>query len=317
MNNREDFSSKPLPWLHGIVPPIITPLDCDGYFDKHGMARQLQRLVDAGVHGVFVLGSTGESAYLDDDQRRAVVEVVVTELDGQVPVLVGAIDTSPNRVVALARQLTRGLEVAGLVVTAPYYGQTHPSEIDRHFRDLAAAVDMRIVAYDVPAAVHTSLHGEHLVQLAGDGVIHALKDSTGTDAQSRRLVTYPGLPDRFSVLTGSELAVDSALFGGLHGAVPGLANVDPAGYVRLFEHMRAGRFDQARSEQDRLISLYDLIGIGDRNRMGSVSAGVGAFKAAVHLLGTITNPTVASPLVPLQQEEIERIRQHLVAHGLL
>jgi 4-hydroxy-tetrahydrodipicolinate synthase len=121
----------------------------------------------------------------------------------------------------------------------------------------------------------------------------------------------------FSVLTGSEVLVDTALALGAQGAVPGLANVDPDGYVRLDRLCRTGDREGARAEQDRLCALFGLVGVGDPARMGGGSSGLGAFKAALHLRGIIDCPATAEPQVPLSPEEVERVGKYLAAAGLL
>lgn len=304
-------------WLHGIVPPIITPLKDDDTLDAASLERQIARLLEAGVHGLFVLGSTGEVAYLDDTTRQRAVEATLGFVGGQVPVLVGLIETSPARVRSAYYRLVASREVAGVVCTAPYYGQAHPVEIERHFRSVAAAVPTRIVAYNIPTAVHASLDADLLVRLAQDDVIHGLKDSSGSDTLARSIVTEATLPPEFSVLTGSELAVDTALFAGVHGAVPGLANIDPFRYVRLYDHMISGEFDKAKHVQRDLISLFSLARSVDPQRMSAASAGVGGFKVAAHLLGAISSPKVPEPMVPLNAAETAAVRAQLVDSGLL
>lgn len=158
-----------------------------------------------------------------------------------------------------------------VVVTAPFYTRTHPAEIARHFRLIAAASPVPVVAYDIPVAVHTKLPVDVVLGLAADGVLAGLKDSSGDLGAFREVVT--GARTRsditgFSVLTGSELVVDSALALGADGAVPGLANVDPHGYVRLDRLCRGGDFERARAEQERLCALFGLVGVGDPGRMG-------------------------------------------------
>ena len=302
--------------LTGVVPPVCTPLTPEGEVDVPSLLRLVDHLLGGGVDALFVLGSSSEAAYLTDRQRRLVVEAVVGHVGGQSPVLAGVIDMTTPRVLDHVESVTAAGADA-VVVTAPYYTRTHPAEIARHFRLIAAASPVPVVAYDIPVAVHTKLPAELVLELAADGTLAGLKDSSGDLAGFREVVTGARALSGFSVLTGSELLVDAALALGAHGAVPGLANVDPHGYVRLDRACRARDWDRARVEQDRLCALFHLVGAGDPARMGGSSSALGAFKAALHLRGIIDCPATAEPQVPLSPEEVRRVGKFLAAAGLL
>ncbi|MFE0258211.1 dihydrodipicolinate synthase family protein [Streptomyces sp. NPDC059010] len=305
--------------LTGVVPPVCTPLTPDREVDVPSLLRLVDHLVAGGVHGLFVLGSTSEAAYLTDRQRRIVVEAVTGHVGGRLPVLAGVIDMTTPRVLDHVREVTAAGADA-VVATAPFYARTHPAEIARHYRLIAAACPVPVVAYDLPASVHTKLPAEVILDLAAEGVLAGLKDSSGDLAGFRTVVVgarnRPDIKD-FSVLTGSELIVDAALAVGADGAVPGLANVDPAGYVRLDRLCRAGDWESARAEQERLCALFGLVGVGDPGRMGGGSSALGAFKAALQLRGVIDCAATAEPQVPLSPEEVERVGKFLAGAGLL
>ncbi|MER6342911.1 dihydrodipicolinate synthase family protein [Streptomyces sp. NPDC001595] len=305
--------------LTGVIPPVCTPLTPDREVDVGSLRRLLDHLTSAGVHGLFVLGSTSEAAYLTDRQRELVVAETVAHVGGRLPVLAGAIDmTTPRVLERVAAVAAAGADA--VVVTAPFYARTHPAEIARHYRVVAAASPVPVLAYDIPSAVHSKLPAGLVLDLAAEGVLAGLKDSSGDLAAFREVVTgartRPGITG-FSVLTGSELFVDAALALGADGAVPGLANVDPHGYVRLHRLCRAGDHARARTEQERLCALFGLVHAGDPARMGRGSSAVGAFKAALHLRGVIDCPATAEPQVPLDAAETERVSTFLAAAGLL
>ncbi|WJV48792.1 dihydrodipicolinate synthase family protein [Streptomyces flavofungini] len=305
--------------LTGVVPPVCTPLTPDNEVDVASLERLVDHLIDGGVDGLFVLGSSSEAAYLPDGQRRTVVDRVVRYVGGQLPVLAGAIDMATLRVLDHVRAAADA-GADGVVVTAPFYTRTHPAEITRHFRLVAERGALPVFAYDLPVSVHTKLDADLVLELAADGALAGLKDSSGDDGGLRRVVlgsrARAGLAS-FAVLTGSELTVDSALAMGADGVVPGLGNVDPHGYVRLYRYARAGDWERARAEQERLCALYRMVGVGDPLRMGASSAALGAFKAALHLRGIIDCPLTAAPQVPLSGAETEQVGKHLAAAGLL
>ncbi|BDZ49365.1 dihydrodipicolinate synthase family protein [Frondihabitans sucicola] len=304
--------------LSGIVPPLCTPLTPDGQVDTTSLVRLTEHLLAGGVDGLFVLGSTGEVAFLTDEQRGVVIETVVDAVGGRVPVVAGVIDTTTPRVLPHLEQAA-ALGATAAVATAPFYTRTHPAEIARHFRLLAAATPLPIVAYDIPVSVGTKLDAELVARLASDGVIRALKDSSGDDAGLRRVILSTAASDvaDFAILTGSELTVDAALSFGADGAVPGLGNVDPAGYVRLFAAAREDDWDTARAEQERLFAMFGLVTAGDPVRMGPASSALGAFKAALHLLGVIDSPRTSEPYVPLDADETRTVASFLETAGLL
>ncbi|NNG35109.1 dihydrodipicolinate synthase family protein [Nakamurella aerolata] len=306
------------PAFRGIIPPVCTPLHDDFSVDVVSLQRALEFLLDAGVDGVFVLGSTSEVAYLPDAQRRTVIETAVRQVAGRVPVLAGCIDMTTLRV-AEHIAVAQDAGADAVVVTAPFYTRTHVAEIEQHFRLLHAATGLPIFAYDIPVAVHSKLDTAMILKLAQEGVLAGLKDSSGDDSSFRYVLQ--GKKDRgldgFAVFTGSELVVDNLLSIGADGAVPGLGNVDPAGYVTIFDRVRCGDQAAANAEQDRLLRLFTIVGIGDPARIGRSSAALGAFKYGMKLRGVIDNAVLAPPQLPLTADEQVRIKAGLVEAGLL
>jgi len=302
----------------GIIPPLCTPFHDDFTVDTGSLRRAIDFQLAAGVHGVFILGSSSEVAFLPDAQRKAAIETTVDQVAGRVPVLVGCIDMTTLRVAEHVRTAeTCGADA--IVVTAPYYTRTHVAEIEEHFRLLHRMTALPIFAYDIPIAVHSKLDREMVLRLAEDGVIAGLKDSSGDDAGFRYVLLGKrdrGL-DSFAVFTGSELVVDSVLAMGADGAVPGLGNIDPSGYVAIYNHCRAGDTEAARLEQERLMRLFTITDVASPNRMGRGAAGLGSFKAAMKMRGLIDNAVLAPPQPPLNGEELVRIREKLAEAGLL
>jgi 4-hydroxy-tetrahydrodipicolinate synthase len=299
----------------GIVPPLSTPMTETFEIDTQSLQRLIEFQLGAGVQGIFVLGSTGESAFLTDRQRAVVLDVAVRTVAGQVPVLAGVIDMTTARVIEHARAAERA-GVDALVVTAPFYTRVGQAEIVEHFRLVHDACTLPLFAYDIPVAVHSKLERTTLLGMVREKLVRGVKDSSGDEANFRALVmekeTYPD----FFVLTGSELLVDSALLVGADGAVPGLANVDPAGYVRLFRAAHTGDWQTARKEQERLYRLFDIINVG-LPRMAIGSSAMGAFKTALFLRGVISTNVVGRPQLRLNDTEVARIRQALLVAQLL
>lgn len=299
--------------LKGVIPPVCTPLTPDGEVDATSLVRLVDHLLGGGVDGLFVLGSTSEVAYLTDAQRRVVLDTVTGHVGGQVPVLAGVIDMTTPRVLEHVRVAVEA-GVSGVVATAPFYTRTHPDEIRRHFRTVAARGGLPVYAYDLPVSVHTKLAADLLLGLAAEGALAGVKDSSGDDGGLRAVILGREAP--FSVLTGSEVTVDSALWMGADGVVPGLGNVDPEGYADLYRCAVRGDWEAARAQQERLVRLFEIVRVGG-TRMGGSSSGLGAFKAALHLRGVIDCPITALPQIPLNDDEVGRIGKLLAAAGLL
>lgn len=296
--------------LHGIVPPVATPYDHDGQIDPQGLRAVLRHIIDGGVHGLFVLGSTSECVFLNPAQRGLVIETAVREAAGRVPVLVGVMDATTDHCIAHGRQ-AKALGAQALVLTAPYYTRTNQTETMDHFRYVRDAVDLPVVAYDIPVCVNIKLARDTVNTLAREQVVVALKDSSGDEGTFRMLLRdLHDLPD-FAMFTGSEVVADAALLGGAHGIVPGLANVDPQGYVRLYDHARAGRWAEARAEQDRLIQLFQMVFFAS-SELSAGASGVGSFKTALKLMGLTQSHHMGRPNRPLPPAAVERVRKHLI-----
>ncbi len=301
--------------LRGVVPPVLTPFHADGSLDLASLDSLVEHLIGGGVHGLFVLGSSGQVAYLTDAERDTVVEHVIATAAGRVPVMVGTPDLTARRVLDHARR-AQALGASAVVVTAPLYALNNSTEIADHFRLVAAGLDIPVIAYDVPVRGPAKLGRDMLVQLGREGVIAGVKDSSGDDVGFRRLVDAnraAGSP--LSVSTGHEVVCDGMLLLGADGCVPGLANVDPAGYVRMFNAAERGDWDAARTEQDRINRLFEIAFV-PQGRSGD-AGGIGAFKAACAALGVITSATMPAPIEALSDDEVAGIEAIVREVGLI
>jgi 4-hydroxy-tetrahydrodipicolinate synthase len=304
-----------MPLFEGVVPPVVTPLTTTHEVDFDAFDRVVDFLLDAGVHGLFVLGSTSEVVFHDDRTRIALIERALKRAGGKVPVFAGVIDPATDRVIAHARA-AQSAGVDAVVVTAPFYTRTSQPEIIDHFRYVREALEVPVVAYDIPVCVHSKLERSTTTTLAREGAIAGLKDSSGDDGNFRYVLSdNAGLPDFFA-MTGSEIVVDSMLNLGAHGVVPGLANVDPHGYVRLWNMCRAGDMEGARKEQERLCRLFEIVRIS-LPRTSAGSAGVGAFKTAMRSRGVIATNIMARPQRALNDDEARSVDAILRSTGLL
>ncbi len=307
------ISANPL--FHGVVPPVATPLTERYEVDFPSLTRNLENMIAAGMHGLFMLGSTGEVAFHDAATRQAILEHAVKVVNGRLPIFAGVIDPTTDRVIAHAKA-AKSIGVDAIVVTSPFYARTSQGEIADHFRYVREAVDLPLIAYDIPVCVQYKLARPTTVALAREGTIAGVKDSSGDDGNFRFVLMDCADIAGFFMMTGSEILVDTALAMGAHGVVPGLANVDPHGYVRLWNAAQAGDWATARREQERLCRLFEMVFVAS-GRTSAGSAGVGAFKTAMRRLGIFATNRMCRPQQDLNADEAAQIDAILKTAGLL
>lgn len=299
----------------GVVPPVVTPDTPDHQLDVVSFERSINRLIEAGVDGLFFLGSSGEVVFATDERRDQIVREAVRIVDHRVPVLVGIIDTETERVLEHGRRAL-ALGADALVATAPFYALGGPADVEEHFRILHQELDAPLFAYDIPVCVHTKLPWKMLARLGAEGVLAGVKDSSGDDVSFRYLVQENeknGHP--LTLLTGHEIVVDGALLSGADGSVPGLANVEPEGYVRMWKAAQECNWAEVKREQDRLNEISHIFDV--TTGVQGYGAGVGAFKCALNLMGIFDSDQMPRPVKPLDGQNREAIKQVLIANSLL
>ena len=302
--------------LHGIIPPVSTPFSADGIVDETDLRSLLGFLLESGVHGLFMLGSTSETVALTDKQQEQILTTAVATNAGRVPLIAGSIDFTAQRVIDRAKR-AETIGVDGHVVCAPFYIRPDSDEIIRHYTMIREAIDKPIIAYDIPSAVQTKLDRKTVRKLVESGVIAGLKDSSGQDANFRGVILDNADHPEFRIFTGSELIVDAALTWGAHGAVPGLGNVDPAGYVAIYNAFQSGDMTTVKAEQDRLYKLFAITSVAFRPGIGGSAAAFGGFKQALEIRGVIKNAQPVPPMSSLSSDDREHIRAILVQTGLV
>ena len=301
--------------FNGVVPPVVTPDTPDHQLDVVSFERSINRLIEAGVDGLFFLGSSGEVVFATDERRDQIVREAVRIVNHRVPVLVGIIDTETERVLEHGRRAL-ALGADALVATAPFYALGGPADVEEHFHILHQELDAPLFAYDIPVCVHIKLPWKMLARLGAEGVLAGVKDSSGDDVSFRYLVQENeknGHP--LTLLTGHEIVVDGALLSGADGSVPGLANVEPKGYVRMWKAAQDGNWAEVKREQDRLNEISHIFDV--TTGVQGYGAGVGAFKCALNLMGIFDSDQMPRPVKPLDDQNREAIKQVLVANNLL
>ena len=243
--------------LSGVLTALATPFTSDGQIDENTLRRLVDRSIDGGVDGVVACGSTGEFAAMSGAERRLVVETVIDQTAGRVPVVAqtGAVST------AEAVELSRHAQAAGasvLMVVTPYYEPLTLEETLHYLRTVASAVDIPIMLYNLPSATGVNLSPATVGQLAREvDNIRYIKDTSADMAQAGQLIHHYG--DVISTFVGWDTLLLAALTEGAAGFMAGTANIMPAQLVSIHRALVAGELDRARREWAHIYPLMDAI----------------------------------------------------------
>jgi 4-hydroxy-tetrahydrodipicolinate synthase len=243
--------------LRGVLTALATPFTSDGQIDAKTLRRLVDRSIDGGVDGVVACGSTGEFAAMSGAERRLVVETVIDQTAGRVPVVAqtGAVSS------AEAVELSRHAQAAGatvLMVVTPYYEPLTLAETLQYLRTVADAVAIPIMLYNLPGATGVNLAPATVGQLAREvDNIRYIKDTSADMAQAAQLIHNYG--DVISTFVGWDSLLLAALTEGAAGVMVGTANVLPAQLVSIHRALRAGDLERARREWAHIYPLMDAI----------------------------------------------------------
>jgi dihydrodipicolinate synthase/N-acetylneuraminate lyase len=295
----------------GIIPPMATPLAGPDQLDVHGLERLIEHILHGGVHGLFLLGTTGEGPVLGYRIRREVIERTCRQVAGRVPVLVGVTDSA----FAEMLQMTEYAAASGanaVVVAPPFYFPLDQADLLRLIEKLASQSALPVYLYNQPELTKINFDPQTVEQAAAIPGVAGIKDSSGDMEYLKQVLDrMRGNPD-FKVLVGPEHLLEEALRNGAHGGVPGGGNIFPELPVRLYEAFRNGNHLVAREIQERMVEI-------GRPIWESSEAGPGylrRLKCALNLLG-LCSAMPAWPCVESDGTERRRIEQHLREYGLV
>ncbi|MFV0428339.1 MAG: dihydrodipicolinate synthase family protein [Arachnia sp.] len=281
----------------GVIPPICTPFTADGGIDEDSLHRIVEFQLDAGAAGIFVLGSSGEVVYLSDRDRLRVLRIAAAAVRGRVPLLVGALAPTTNRVIQQLDMLA-GHGADAFVVTAPFYAAMSQLEILQHFRMAAAAASAPVLAYDIPGNVGYKLSPVVAVELLADATLAGLKDSSGEVEVFTQIAAALGPERGAAMLSGADTTALLALHGGADGLIPGLSNIRPDLFVALLRAHRDASTAEAEALQRGVSRLNQIFGIGTKYGLGRHAAEIGALKHILGERGVIQTTRPAAPLEP-------------------
>ncbi len=246
--------------LGGIIPPMVTPLLDQDEIDVRGTERLLEHVIAGGVHGVFVLGTTGEGTSLTPAAQNQFVELACEVVAGRVPVLVGITNTSMGAALQLADQ-SYAAGAAAVVSAAPYYLPMTQRDLIEYTEEFAGRLPLPLLLYNMPSCTKTAYDVDTVRTLAGHQNIIGLKDTSGDLDYYAEVAKFANSRTGFTLLIGPEEKLARSIELGGHGGVTGGANMFPSLYVALYEAATAGAKgdDAATAQAQELQALVQQI----------------------------------------------------------
>ncbi len=288
------------PAFSGIIPPMVTPLLSDNLtLDVDGVKHLVEHLVSGGVHGIFILGTTGESTSLSYKTREQLIVESCKAVNGRVPVFVGITDTSIEESVRLAL-VAHNAGAAAVVAAPPYYYGLGQEELYKYYWSLASQVELPLFLYNMPSHTKINIDVKTVVRLSEHPNIVGLKDSSANAVYFQSLCYL--LKDNFSLLVGpEEITAETVMMGG-NGGVNGGANLFPKLYVALYNAALAKDFAKIAILQDLVMEISTRI-----YTVGSYgSSYLKGLKGALSALG-IVNGNIAPPFTTFDEKEMTKV----------
>lgn len=284
---------------HGVIPPIITPVDESENVDEHGFRSLIDHCIDGGVHAMFVAGSNGESLALTQEQRDRAISIAVDQCKDRVPVLCGVMDTSTRRVIDNIKRM-EDLGGSCAVITSIFYARhTSQSETIRHFERISHETSADLVVYNIPPFTGQSLTPSTVLEICKLDKVRAYKDSSGAFGDFLNILRKLEATET-SVLQGLNPYFISGVLLGADGTVPAASPLFPELYVEAYE---AGV-----SQDIDLCKRYEVI-LEEVGKMLAMSKSVTAVnKFAISTLG-YTDKRVIAPqdiISPVEEQNVLR-----------
>ena len=290
--------------LRGIIPPMVTPLTGPDTLDHAGLERLIERLIDGGVHGIFILGTTGEGPSLGYRLRREVIARTCRQVGGRVPVLAGITDTSFVESVSMA-EFAADSGCFAVVSAPPFYFHAGQPELLEFLEHLTARLTVPLYLYNAPGLTKIAFKPESVEQAITLPGIAGIKDSSGDLEYFQRIRDIISNRDDLSLLMGpEELLVDALTLGG-DGGVSGGANVRPDIFVSLYTAFVAGDMERVRELNMLIATLDEIYQVGHYG-----SAVIKGIKCALSILGVCDDFT-ADPFHRFRDPERQRVARIL------
>jgi len=290
----------------GIIPAVITPLTNDGKFNEKAMRKLLNYLIDGGVHGLFVVGTTGEFYGLSPEEKREIFQVTMDEVKGRVPVYAGTNGITTHETVILT-QIAEECKVDAVSILTPMFVTPNQNQLIKHYQTVAANTSLPVILYNNPPKTSVSLAPATVVKLAVAPNIVGIKDSCGDMTVTAEYIRLTKHIDDFSVLMGRDTLIYGALCYGATGSIASCANVAPKICVEIYEKYMAGDMKGSLKAQ------YTLAPLRISFTLGTFPA---VIKESLTLLGINAGPCM-EPAGPMTNDERSKLKQVLKDMELL
>jgi 4-hydroxy-tetrahydrodipicolinate synthase len=284
---------------HGVIPPIITPVDSQENVDEKGFRALLRHCVDHGIHGIFVAGTNGETVALTQAERDRAIRIALDEVGSQVPVMAGVIDSSTRRVIDNIKRLEQMGGKCAVVTPIFYARHTTQDESVRHFEKIAQATNLDLAVYNIPPFTGCKLSAVTMSKIAKIDHVVAIKDSGGDWGEFSKVLREFAPNPKVSVLQGVTIHGTASFLLGADGYVPSIAPLFPELFVRHYEAGVSG-------DKKKLTVLDALVG-ETAEVLGMSKDPFAANKFAISLLG-FTDKRLIWPLASTTAEEEKNIR---------
>ena len=291
--------------IKGIIPPMVTPLSGRDTLDVAGLERLIEYIIDGGVHGLFILGTTGEAPSLSYRLRYELIERTCKQVAGRIPVIVGITDTAFSESIKMA-EFSKKAGAEAVVLAPPYYFPAGQDELRGYLKDIAAEISLPIYLYNMPSHTKLVLEPETVLEMAELPGVHGLKDSSGDMVYFNNIRKKLGDRNDFSFLVGPEQLLTEAMFLGADGGVNGGANFCPKLYVDLYNAAIAKDWARVRILHSQVMGICTTIySVG---RFGS--SYLKGIKCALSHLG-VCSDFMAEPFQAFKKTEREKVVKYL------
>lgn len=285
----------------GIVPALITPLTPDEEIDEAGLRTLVNRLIEAGVHGLFVLGTNGEFISLSEAEKLRVARIAVDQARGRVPVIAGTGAYATREVIALnSKMQDQGIEAVSVIT--PYFNGATQAELFKHYDSIARATSLPVMLYTIPAKTGVQLNIDTVRRLSEIPNIRGIKDSGGDFDRLLQLINLKR--EDFAVFTGTDSMILWTLMAGGDGAVAATTNAVPSVVMSIWNNFHKGDIAAARQAQEALRPLRDAFALGTLPVV---------LKTAAGLLGMPAGPA-RSPVLPLDEAALDKLKKAIAAY---
>ncbi|MFO1001906.1 MAG: dihydrodipicolinate synthase family protein [Planctomycetaceae bacterium] len=289
----------------GVIPPVISPMKSADQLDVDAVDRVVEHLLQGGVSGLFVLGTTGEGPSLTYDMRRTMVERTCEQVKGRVPVLVGVTDTSLAESLALA-QHSASCGAAAIVAAAPFYFDVSQAALEAWFRELADRSPLPLMLYNMPSCVGVTLDLGIVDSLSHHPNIAGIKDSGGDWAYFQKLCDRHRDREDFVIFMGPEELLAEAVAAGANGGVCGGGNLLPQVYSRLYLAAVRKDANEIAHWKQTIADVFASVYYDEQQQMKLIPG----LKLAMEECG-LCRRTVAPPLMAVSELHAQRIRNSI------